>query len=115
MMINQMSVTSILKSNQTKFTVGMAEVPYDEAGGTFWFGDEVCVTKEAGTGAVSFAQYLIKKEISERINDTMGTLQVYTGISYKKKEKSIWKIPIIYLPGHAPCCIINPGRISAEK
>ena len=87
MMINQMSVTSILKSNQPKFTVGMAEVPYDEAGGTFWFGDEVCVTKEAGTGAVSFAQYLIKKEISERINDTMGTLQVYTGISYKKKGK----------------------------
>ena len=45
------------------------------------------MTKEAGTGAVSFAQYLIKKEISERINDTMGTLQVYTGISYKKKGK----------------------------
>ena len=87
MMINQMSVTSILKSNQTKFTVGMAEVPYDAAGGTFWFGDEVCVTKEAGTGAVSFAQYLTTKEISERINDAMGTLQVHTGISYKKNGK----------------------------
>lgn len=87
MMINQMSVTSILKSNQTKFTVGMAEVPYDEAGGTFWFGDTVCITKEAGTGALSFAQYLTKEETSERINDAMGTLQVYTGISYKKKGK----------------------------
>lgn len=87
MMINQMSVTSILKSNQTKFTVGMAEVPYDEAGGTFWFGDEVCITKEAGNGALSFAQYLTKEESSERINDAMGTLQVYSGVSYKKNGK----------------------------
>lgn len=87
MMINQMSVTSIIKSNQTKFTVGMAEVPYDEAGGTFWFGDEVCITKEAGNGALSFAQYLTKEESSERINDAMGTLQVYSGVSYKKNGK----------------------------
>ena len=87
MMINQMSVTSILKSNQTNFTVGMAEVPYDNAGGTFWFGDEVCITKEAGTGTLAFAQYLTKQDTSERINDAMGTLQVYSGNSYKENGK----------------------------
>ena len=87
MMINQMSVTSILKSNQTNFTVGMAEVPYDKAGGTFWFGDEVCLTKEAGDGTLAFARYLTQQDISERINDAMGTLQVYSENSYKKNGK----------------------------
>lgn len=87
MMINQMSVTSILKSQQTNFTVGMAEVPYDKAGGTFWFGDEVCVTREAGTGTMDFAQYLTKQDTSERINDAMGTLQVYSENSYKENGK----------------------------
>ena len=87
MMINQMSAVSILKSNQTNFTVGMSEVPYDEAGGTFWFGDIVGMTKEATSGTLDFAQYLTNQEISERINDAMGTLQVYSENLYKEKGK----------------------------
>lgn len=87
MMVNQMSAVSVLKSRQTEFSVGMTKVPQDEAGGTFWFGDVVCITKEAGNGAFAFARYLTDKETSERINDAMGTLQVYTGVSYKEKGK----------------------------
>lgn len=122
MMINQMSVTSILKSNQTKFTVGMAEVPCDEAGGTFWFGDEVCITKEAGNGALSFAQYLTKEESSERINDAMGTLQVYTGVSYKKKGKiymedtsilSVKARPMLYYQYWSDICGTIANGVSA--
>ena len=122
MMINQMSVTSILKSNQTKFTVGMAEVPCDEAGGTFWFGDEVCITKEAGNGALSFAQYLTKEESSERINDAMGTLQVYTGVSYKKKGKiymedtsilSVKARPMLYYQSWSDICGTIANGVSA--
>lgn len=87
LMINQMSISSILKSNQTNFQVGMAEVPSDEAGGTFWFGNNVCITKEAGQGALAFIQHLTSREVSERINDAMGTLQVYRDLPYKEKGK----------------------------
>lgn len=87
MMVNQMSMTSVLKSNQTKFKVGIAQNLHNETGGTFWFGDTVCVTEEAGSGALAYAQYLSSQEISERINDTMGTLPVYAETSYKKNGK----------------------------
>lgn len=87
MMVNQMSMTSVLKSNQTNFQVGIAQTLHNETGGTFWFGDAVCVTAEAGFGAMNYAQYLSSKEISERINDTMGTLPVYAETSYKKNGK----------------------------
>ncbi|NCB91634.1 MAG: extracellular solute-binding protein [Clostridia bacterium] len=87
LMINQMSAATILRTNQISFEIGVAKVPDDEAGGTFLTGENIGLTKDTDMAAWDFVKYLTEANASERISNAMGTLPVFSDVTYHQKSK----------------------------
>lgn len=87
MMINQMSTASILRTSQISFSVGMARIPDDIAGGVFLYGENIGLTVDADSRTWDFIMYLMEPDVSERICNAMDTLPVFENVEYQENKK----------------------------
>lgn len=86
-MVNQLSAATILRTSQISFSIGVAPIPEDQAGGNFLNGHNIGLSMEAGKDAMDFLFYLTQKDVSERISGSMDTLPVFSDVSYQGKSK----------------------------
>ena len=88
MMVNRLSMGTVIQEASVTFEVGIAQFPQDTAGGRFLMGDNVGLAENAVPEAQEFLRYLCTSEISEQLAEAMGTFPVYTEHDYEPKKTS---------------------------
>lgn len=88
MMVNHLSMGTVIRGENTDFDVGIATLPQDTAGSCFLTGDNVGLAKNAVPEALEFLLYLCTPEVSAQLAEDMGTFPVYTEPDYQPEETS---------------------------
>lgn len=82
-MINNTSALSVLREEGVNFDVGVCIVPYEKKENYMFHGKNVGITSTANyKEALSFLDYLTKKDVVERIAHTTETIPVRIDIEY---------------------------------
>lgn len=88
MMVNHLSMGTVIRGEGTAFDVGIATLPQDTAGSCFLTGDNVGLAKNAVPEALELLLYLCRPEVSAQLAEDMGTFPVYTEPDYQSEEIS---------------------------
>lgn len=92
MMINQMSMSALLRESDAASEIGVSRLPDDVAGSVFLYGENVGIMQDADPQTEGFLEFLIRKENAEKIVNEMGVLSPFIDVAYAKTGE-------IYLEG----------------
>lgn len=84
MMINQMSMSTLLRESADASEIGVSRLPDDVAGSVFLYGENIGIMQDADPQAEEFLEFLIQKENDEKIVNEMGILSPFIDVSYTK-------------------------------
>ena len=98
MMINQMSMSALLRESDAASEIGVSRLPDDVAGSVFLYGENVGIMQDADPQTDGFLEFLIRKENAEKIVNEMGVLSPFidgayakTGEIYLEDEEELFK------------------------
>lgn len=84
MMINQMSMSALLRESDAASEIGVSRLPDDVAGSVFLYGENVGIMQDADPQTEGFLEFLIRKENAEKIVNEMGVLSPFIDVAYAK-------------------------------
>lgn len=84
MMINQMSMSALLRESDAASEIGVSRLPDDVAGSVFLYGENVGIMQDADPQTDGFLEFLIRKENAEKIVNEMGVLSPFIDVAYAK-------------------------------
>ena len=84
MMINQMSMSALLRESDAASEIGVSRLPDDVAGSIFLYGENVGIMQDADSQTKEFLEFLIRKENAEKIVNEMGILSPFINVAYAK-------------------------------
>lgn len=87
MMINQMSMSALLRESDAASEIGVSRLPDDVAGSGFLYGENVGIMQDADPQTEEFLAFLIRKENSEKIINEMGILSPFSDVTYTNTGK----------------------------
>lgn len=87
MMINQMSMSALLRESAAASEIGVSRLPDDVAGSVFLYGENVGIMQDADPQAEEFLKFLICKENAEKIVNEMGVLSPFIDAVYTTTEE----------------------------
>lgn len=84
MMINQMSMSALLRESDVASEIGVSRLPDDVAGSVFLYGENVGIMQDADPQTEGFLEFLIRKENAEKIVNEMRVLSPFIDVAYAK-------------------------------
>lgn len=87
MMINQMSMSALLRESDAASEIGVSRLPDDVAGSVFLYGENVGIMQDADPQAEEFLKFLICKENAEKIVNEIGVLSPFIEVAYTKQKE----------------------------